>query len=135
MAGTIGLNDGPYLVMTIALENQCLVLDDRLEARIPRLVITPNDSLAIAEFLTSPPHRKTEDPEILELLELPVSLTVSSSAYGKRFNIVFEQTVDGNTCTVESSEFSVKAWFTSYAELFFTAVIDELESHSDIQGH
>lgn len=122
MPPTIGLNDGPYLVMTIALENQCLILEDRLEARIPRLVISPKDTIAIAEFLTTG-HNFINNPEIQYL----ASLTVPSNAYGSRFNIVFEQTTTGHNCTVVSSDFSVKAWFTTYAKLFFTLVLDATE--------
>lgn len=127
MARTIGLNDGPYLIMTITFEEEHLVVEDYLEARIPRLVISPSDTIAVADFLTSPPHRTTDDPEILELVDLPVQLTVTAQAYGKRFNLVFEQTTEGNSLSVESSEFSVKAWFTSYADQFFSGVLTILD--------
>lgn len=138
MADTIGLNDGPYLIMTIALEEEHLVVEDHVEARIPRLVISPSDTIAVADFLTSPPHRKTDDPELMELVELPVQFTVSAQAYGKRYNLVFEQNNEGKTLSVESSDFNVKAWFTSYAEIFFVNVLtlqDYEAPVNDVDGY
>jgi len=46
---TIGLNEGPFLVMTISYEKGCLIIADLVENKIPTINLSPADSLHIAD--------------------------------------------------------------------------------------
>jgi hypothetical protein len=46
---TIGLNEGPFLIMTITYENGRFTIADTVENKVPTITLTPADSIYLAD--------------------------------------------------------------------------------------
>ena len=147
----IGLNYGPFLIMTIGLEKGYLIIEDIYENKFPKIKINPATTIAISEFMITPAvdvidagikegdtiayldeHGVMNSITVAHMphdfkAEVPVDkrLTVKGWHRNKHFDIHFDWTKEGETLlTVVLPDYAITGYFNQYANEFFQQVLD-----------
>jgi hypothetical protein len=117
---TIGLNDGPFLVMTITFEKGALTIADPIENKVPTITLTQADSIALAESF----------PSIYAWDSEKTSITFKVHTYGCEYVISVFREGDVMAMEIYNKAYAVKALFTADAKEYFEWVLNEITSHN-----
>lgn len=119
---TIGLNDGPFLVMTVSYEKGQLTIADPIDSKIPALTLDQHTTIQLAEYF---PRLATQ--AVTQIVE-------HVRAYGSRYALRLAIDPDSETKQIAlwvcNGSFVVKAHFTPDATEFFQWVLNDI-SHSN----
>lgn len=152
----IGLNEGPFLIMTLAYENGHFTIADPVESKVPTIKLSPADSIALAENFSKlcPPQSKPtltdsiqsavnesldeEKPE--EIIDLE-DMTFKVRAWGCDYTVTVKAFIDDDEWSsvrtymeIHNGNFAVKGLFTQDAEEFFRWAFDDIH-RSDEYRH